>query len=278
MCVSFGMMLGWPSPTNPLLLQPKSEIPINLDQSASIAGMLMFGCIISPIISQLECLDTHITLITCTLLLSTGCILISFATSVLHLCIGRFCAGFASGMCTYKYKNYVSTILSPKTCLMVAKSVPILIGMGIAISYTIGPFVYFRQLAKMAAVVPIVSFIIFLLCLYLPKQLYAEGTRNSFSVVARNVIENNEKIPGMIILVDERKALSFIEVIKIDYNIKCLLLLILIICIQQFTGGPSTIVYNQLIYRIKIRPAIHLFDCVHFNIFAFHICWSLLHQ
>ncbi|XP_028127811.2 uncharacterized protein LOC114324226 isoform X5 [Diabrotica virgifera virgifera] len=42
-CLPFGLMLGWPSPTNPILINKDSPIPITMDQSAMIAGFLMIG-------------------------------------------------------------------------------------------------------------------------------------------------------------------------------------------------------------------------------------------
>lgn len=52
-CIPFGLMLGWPSPTYPtLVLQPDSPVPITLDQSAMVAGFLMFGISFGTIFSS----------------------------------------------------------------------------------------------------------------------------------------------------------------------------------------------------------------------------------
>ncbi|CAH1967404.1 unnamed protein product [Acanthoscelides obtectus] len=56
-CIPFGLMLGWPSPTYPYLLNNvTSPILISMDQSAMIAGFLMLGNTIGTPLSATESL------------------------------------------------------------------------------------------------------------------------------------------------------------------------------------------------------------------------------
>lgn len=244
------MMLGWPSPTYPKLLLPEAEIKITLDQSAMIAGMLMAGYAVSMLFGTSHYINNKIGLVICSALTCSGWILIYFAINMSHLCLSRFCIGFASGLGITRFKIYTNEIFNPKAYSTFTKNISIFISLGMVISFAVGPFVTFREFALIATVLPTISFVTFLFIPQSPKKFYIKG---KFDKVARilTIVNGHDFVEkGMDNIKDivEMKTLNLIQLMKNRHGRRYLLILTLVILLQQFSGGPSFFAFSEILF------------------------------
>ncbi|GJQ73524.1 hypothetical protein Trydic_g13876 [Trypoxylus dichotomus] len=130
-CFAFGIMVGWCSPMYPNLLQKGSEIPIDMDASAMIAGFLMIG-------NMFGTLPAHF---------------VPFGSKYGIASAGRFLIGFGNSFGTHHGKEYIKQMAEGPVKTNIAKSVQIYIGFGILAGFCFGPHVEFRTYSVIALII-----------------------------------------------------------------------------------------------------------------------------
>lgn len=271
MCISFGMMIGWPSGTYPKLLSKNSSIHITLDESAMIAGMLMNGYVISTPISGIQSLNSKYGQIIGAMLSITGWAILYLSTNVLHLCFSRFFIGIGSGIAIGKFKTYINELFIQEIITIINKSLLIFTILGITTSYIICNLVDLKTFAITSA---IVSSVTLLTSLFLPnsptdlciKEKYEKAEKILKTIHGINYIEEGLNIVKRTI---EFKNLNIIDVVKHKHTRNQLLILTFLIILQQFTGSPALIVYSQLIFTDLGYSNPELYSIIYIIIYLF---------
>ncbi|XP_044272745.1 solute carrier family 2, facilitated glucose transporter member 8-like isoform X3 [Tribolium madens] len=123
MCLPFGIMLGWPSPTYPTLIQPGAPVWISMDQSAMIAGFLMIGNTVSTPFSSIQRIGAKYGIIIGASLITIGWIVMWQARDVFWLLGSRFLIGAGNGFGTGQVKLYINEICQDSLAQTMAKQI-----------------------------------------------------------------------------------------------------------------------------------------------------------
>lgn len=252
--VSFGMMLGWPSLAYPYLVDwSVSPIPITYDQTSLIAGFLMEG----NSIGTLFCTTKHVTsktgvfLAACMQLIG-WCTMVG-ANDIWGLLVARSFVGFGNGFGVPQLKRYIKETCEPKTGDFLINYLPLGVNIGVIAVYIIGVFASYRILAAWSILVPLVCVITFGA---IPKKNYDKLDKKVNSQVdvikqhiqAHNIQRNLEEQAQEVAISNPNKQLSLWQALR-HREVRCTLaILMLVIFIQQYTGGPANIVYSQIIF------------------------------
>lgn len=246
------MMLGWPAHTYPELLAPNSTIPITYDETAMIAGMLLTGFVVATPLTSLQSLNNKYCSIFGSLIIVTGWLTLYYATNVLMLCLSRLCVGIGTGFGKGKFLFYTQEFFNTNFNARITKGLVVFIGVGAFFSYVAGIYLSFYNFSLMAMFIPAVAFISFLLCPSSPRSLVRRNNQMEAEEILKMVhgrddnniqdyMDNLEKM-------DEKESWNIFRIFKNSKTRKDLGLLTFIMTIQQCTGGPSYIVYCQIIF------------------------------
>lgn len=255
--VSFGMMLGWASSAYPVMLQwDTSPIPIDLDQTALIAGFLMEGNSVGVLFSTWKHLGSKPSVFLCCCFQFFGWAVMLGAKDVLGVFISRFSIGFGNGWGTGQLKRYIKETCEPELAEKLCHHIPVGVSVGIIIIFIVGSCVSFRVMSIFGMVVPLIGAITFGL---IPKKIYNAKRIDA----AKNVLDKTVNLDlGKIQKVfNDLKADECVEkqanVLECLMNKRCrngLMLIFLIVLIQQYICAPSNIIYGQIIFTATENP------------------------
>nr|CAI5824713.1 unnamed protein product [Callosobruchus analis] len=228
-CIPFGLMLGWPSPTYPYLVSNStSPIQITMDQSAMIAGFLMLGNTLGTPISATESMGPK-------LLVGLG-----------H--------GFGMG----QVKLYICGICSEDLQLIFLKIINFYTLAGVIAIYSFGPFLRFRETSLICLIlsVSLVFFMAFLPAT--PKELIKakkfSDARRLISYIKPHLNVTNEVNMLKESLSNASETHGIVKLIRIEKLRGNFLIFFIISVFQQFTGAPATLVYTQILFERSHVP------------------------
>ncbi|KAL3272343.1 hypothetical protein HHI36_013823 [Cryptolaemus montrouzieri] len=249
-------MLGWPSPTYPYLLQSTSVIPISMNQSAMIAGFFMLGAILTTPLSCRYHLGPKYGIWIGMALMTIGWIIMWYSEDVIGLLCSRFTVGLGSGYGLGQVKGYISDLCEPQLAQFLNKQLNFYGLFGILVTFMAGPFLNFRKFPY----VPVITcLIVLLVIMFLPCTPKDFVKRNKMDEAAtlldylrgkRDHSNELKKIQNELI----DKKINFFSLLKIANLRRKFLKFILLVFLQQFSGGPTTIVYCQLIFTMSDCP------------------------
>lgn len=249
--VSFGLMLGWPSPTYLKLFADDSPVPITLEVSPLIAGLLMIGNIVATPLSSINLLGPKYNLLMSLILITIGWILMWLSTSIFWLLGSRFLIGFGNGFATGQVKIYISEVCSKESrVVLMNKCLNFYVILGVLLAYSIGPFMEFRCFSLMCVYFTSACFFVCFCIPHTPNQLlrfkrYKEARR--MVEVLRPSIDIEQEIAKMLQKNYLSQELTICDLLKDTVLRKNTFKLILLTFLQQFCGIPATIVYAQFI-------------------------------
>lgn len=252
-------MLGWPSSNYQILLSEDSPIKITMDQSAMIAGFLLFGVSFGTIFSSKQLgLGPKYGIIFGNICILLGWIIMWRAQDIYGLLVSRIILGAGHGYAMGQIKNYILEMTEAPLSEYLVKLVNFYGFFGFVLAYVIGLFVDFTQYSLISLIVSaLVLFATFLLPLT-PKELIraqkVEDAKKVLSLLkphinpvaeSQNIIQN---------ISDKSVQNGFVRIMKEStLRINFLKLTILLIC-QQYCGAPPTLVYTQIIFRKSNVP------------------------
>ncbi|KAH1024986.1 sugar transporter ERD6-like 6 [Dendroctonus ponderosae] len=258
-CIPFGLMLGWPSSNYQILLSADSPIKITMDQSAMIAGFLLFGVSFGTMFSSKQLgLGPKYGIIFGNICILLGWIIMWRAQDIYGLLVSRIMIGAGHGYAMGQIKNYILEMTEAPLSEYLIKLVNFYGFSGFVLAYVVGPFVDFTQYSLISLIVS--AFVLsaqFLLPLT-PKELIRsqkiEDAKKLLSFLkpdinpeeeSRKLIQNisEEPIQNGILRIMKDKTL----------RINFLKLTVLLIC-QQYCGAPPTLVYTQIIFSKSNVP------------------------
>lgn len=256
---SFGIMLGWPAPTYPNLLDPiyttypfdpqgNFTIPSNPDaplpqpflvtfvQSPLIAGLLMVGVIVAtPFSSHPYTIYSikHGLLITL-LAMVLGWFVMWQASNIFHLMISRFIIGLANGYAVGQIKVYIQhSSLAPRSKSLMSKMLNIMMLAGVTCAYVMGIWLDFEGFSIGALVITTAFYI---LTYFLPLGDLGDSK-----------IQFIERVPERVEPGGYRVGDGILTLFRTPHLKRSTWLLVIVTFIQQFSGAPATIVYSQVL-------------------------------
>lgn len=217
----------------PLLLDNEnSEILITLDQSALIAGLLMYGNCVGVLFSSVTFHSSKYPVCFCLSIQVIGWMLMRFAEDANGIMASRFFVGLANGFGTNQLKWYIQETCGEELAKFLCKYLSCLVFLGVVLANIAGPFLSFRSMSWFCLVFPSVGLVVFLLT---PKYIKIEGCVARISTVD---VEVNLEAP-------QRSVFEIFTDTAIRNNV---IFMVFILVLSLYTGAASNIVYSKIIY------------------------------
>ncbi|VEN57551.1 unnamed protein product [Callosobruchus maculatus] len=258
-CIPFGLMLGWPSPTYPYLVNNStSPIPITMDQSAMIAGFLMLGNTLSTPLSATDSMGPKYGVLVGLAATASGWFVMWQAKSIYYLLGSRLLVGLGHGFGMGQVKLYICGICSEDLQPIFLKIINFYALAGVIAIYSFGPFLHFRETSMICLIlsVALVFFMAFLPAT--PKELIKakkfSDARRLISYIKPHLNVTNEvnMLKESLSKVSERNGImKLIRNKKLRGNF---VIFFIISIFQQFTGAPATVVYTQILFERSHVP------------------------
>ncbi|KAF5289712.1 hypothetical protein FQA39_LY03629 [Lamprigera yunnana] len=270
-CIPFGIMLGWPSPTYPKLLPLLSPIPITIDQSAMIAGFLMIGNVLSTPLSTWSFFGTKYGIIFGLIGTLIGWIIMWYATDIYFLLSSRMIIGLSFGYGVGQLKIYIKDLCTADVSQFLLHLINFHVLFGVILAYILGCFLSFTNFS-MAVIV--LNIIILVFSLFLPhsaKEYLQFGkikeARTLIKCLTPNVSVEEEIQRIQLEEIKKEEDLSLFQVLRDRKLRKHFFLLNLLTFLQQSTGAPTSIVYAEIIFTYSHLPHPKIYSIVYAILF-----------
>ncbi|XP_075214921.1 uncharacterized protein LOC142320830 [Lycorma delicatula] len=181
-----GQSLGWPSPVLKKIEQTGEPMDLTPSEEAWMVSLLYAGNFISPIPAGylMDMFGRKRTAVVLSALSFISWILAIFATNAEMLYISRFLNGLWSGVATTILPMYFGEISEPSVRGALSTLIQLMVYLGVFYEYTIGPFVTYKTLGILTAIVPVIFFILFL-CM--PESPYWFVMKNNHEKAQRSL-------------------------------------------------------------------------------------------
>uniref|UniRef100_A0A1B6MIW6 Major facilitator superfamily (MFS) profile domain-containing protein n=1 Tax=Graphocephala atropunctata TaxID=36148 RepID=A0A1B6MIW6_9HEMI len=261
--VNTGMMFGFSAVTIPQLKQPDSFIQITVDEASWIASLSSvatpFGCLLTG--TLLDALGRKRTIILSLAPVIVGWYLMSAATAVYMIYIGRLLIGLGSGMIGSPVRVYTGEITQPHLRGMLAAVASVGVSLGVSLQYLIGSFLPWYWLSFINGCVPTIAFIAAFFLPESPQYLVNKGrieeARESLKRLRGATCDVDEEFQDLLDFVNKSAAKNagsepaktsvFTEVFQ-PAAIKPFIILALYFLLLQFSGlNPVTFYAVEII-------------------------------
>ncbi|KAK4874918.1 hypothetical protein RN001_014278 [Aquatica leii] len=228
MCIPFGIMLGWPSPTYPKLLSASSPLPITIDQSAMIAGFLMIGNIVSTPVSTWSFFGTKYGIIFGLLGMFIGWIIMWYASDIYFLLSSRIIIGISYGYSVGQLKTYLKDLCSTDLSSFLIKTINFYVFFGVILAYILGYFLSFTNFSVAGMAVTVVILIACCFLPHSPKEYLRFGRIKEAETLIKclqpdvNVEDEIQKLHVEMLI--KEKGLSFFQSTSFKNNMQCIII------------------------------------------------------
>lgn len=175
--VATGTCFAWVTPILLTLLGPDSPVPMTSSQASWVISLVEFGNLFTPIPAGFLA-DTYgrkpLILATGPLYV-LGWLVILRARSITIVCLARILQGFALGIVFTVVPMYLGEIPSPKFRGTVTSVFQSSFYFGFLFEYSVGPFVSYKVLTAITAIIPVIFMICFLRQPETPYFLVMQG-------------------------------------------------------------------------------------------------------
>lgn len=170
--INTGMAFGFSAIALPQLESLNSTITISKVQSSWVASMSSIGTPIGCVLTgyMMDSLGRKKSLIITEIPALIGWILISFATNVEMLYIGRFLVGLGSGMVGAPARVYTSEVTQPHLRGMLTALSSVGVSTGVLLEYILGSIATWNIVAALSAIIPFAA--LFLMFIYPESPSY----------------------------------------------------------------------------------------------------------
>lgn len=162
-----GCSRAWSSPGMPKLLE-SGDVNITTNEASWISSVPPIGSVFGSLAAGplLAILGRKWTLALISIPYSIGFLLIGFATHPSVMIVGRIVKGFIIGVATPSAQIYIGECASPRVRGALGSFTAIFLALGILITYVIGKYVHWDELAWICGAMPIT---LLLSMLYMPE-------------------------------------------------------------------------------------------------------------
>lgn len=257
---SAGVSFGWTSPVIPKLkrnIENPLGVAITTLEESWITGLLSLGCIFSPFLGGFFAnrfgRKPTLLLATCPILL--GFIIKAFASNVPTFYAARFLMGIGAGSIYSVAPMYLGEIAEDHNRGAVSGTMVVFVTSGFLFAFAIGPFTSIQNFSLICCV-PVILFLV-IFSLWNPESPMFLALSNSTAKLENSLRKLRNKSKKEI----ELEATQILEAIgknnqkSTKFNKKSvrkgLVLCLLTIFVQQFSGINSVLSYLQPIFELS---------------------------
>ncbi|KAI8429192.1 hypothetical protein MSG28_007729 [Choristoneura fumiferana] len=170
------MAFGFSATVLPQLQSNESSIYITDSQASWIASLSSAGTPVGCLLSGylMDAIGRRLTLMITEVPLIMGWLLISFATNINMIYIGRLLVGLGSGMVGAPARVYTCEVSQPHLRGMLGALASVGVSTGVLIQYVVGSVTSWNVLAGVSAIIPIVSLLGTILLPETPNYLFGQ--------------------------------------------------------------------------------------------------------
>ncbi|XP_049880708.1 facilitated trehalose transporter Tret1-2 homolog [Pectinophora gossypiella] len=257
---STGYSMGWTSPVNPklgnLTLSPLPE-PITSDQGSWIGSLLTVGAIFGPFIAGFLAprIGRKWGLMSCSIPLFIGWILIAAATNVGLIYAGRIFWGVAVGMLFTISPMYCAEIATDDSRGALGSFLQAFITLGFLLIYGIGPFVSYSVIAYVGVAFVAVFTVSFFFMPESPIYYLSKNNREAAGECLAKIrgksragVEAELSLMAADIQASMEKTASISDIFK-GGNFKAFYISCALVFFQQFSGINAVLFYMTNIFE-----------------------------
>ncbi|KAG8037751.1 hypothetical protein G9C98_005962 [Cotesia typhae] len=260
----YGMMLGWASPTIPVLKSPETpvgETPLNDDQASWLNSiMLAAGILVIPLCGWIsEKYGRKMTGYVLSIPCVTSWLLTLFATNYWYLLMARVFGGFGGAICFFLVPLYVAEISGDSIRGQLGSLMVFSVNIGILLGFILGAVLSYQLFAIVALIVPLVFLGSFVFVPDTPVYLVRKE-RIDDAIKSLMWLKNDDKSAADRELLrlqslvkensDVSKAVGLRDLIRDKATIKGLVIAIALLSGQQTCGISAMLTYTAMIFEM----------------------------
>lgn len=243
----------------PILIdENKSEVLITLDQSATVAGFLMYGNSFGVLFCSITFRSPKYPVCFCLFVQMLGWWVMYYADNITTIFISRFFVGMGNGFGTTQLKYYIQETCDENWTKFLCKYLNSVTFVGVVLINVASLFCTFRSLALFGLGFPAIGLLVFGL---MPKYQKIVEKVVTIATIDVNVELNAPQKKTADLLTDGvlRNNIIFIIVVTI---------------LAQYTGFAANIVYSQIIFTTagaqypKLLPIFYAMSVLCFTILS----------
>ena len=236
--VIFGVTMGYSSPAVADLQKNSDQggLGISDEQASWFGSLVTVGALTGGPLASLvvDKLGRKYTVMLSTLPFCLGWLLIIVARNFLLLCLGRVFTGIGTGMCSLSVPTYIAEISPPNLRGMLGAGFQLSVTIGVLIIYGLGISLNYKWLAVVSSAITLVH--VFTMS-FMPEALKkTESSRET---------ETIEKIDKE----DDKNKIKIQDICAYPTIYKPLLIIVLTMVFQQFSGINAVIFYSESIFH-----------------------------
>lgn len=254
-----GSMLGWSSPVIPTITQDNStdyNFSISKTQGDWISSLVNLGAaaVCFPIGLIMDALGRKKTMLCLVLPFTLGWLLITFATNVAMLMVGRFITGVAGGAFCVTAPAYTSEIAQDSIRGTLGSYFQLMITVGILFAYGIGSYTSVFVFNILCTIIPIIFGVIFFFMPESPNFLVVKGKHDEAKNALIRLRGSNYDVDSELSVLQHKaevsrsKPVSFATTITKKTALKALLICYALMLFQQFSGINAVIFNTAAIF------------------------------
>lgn len=255
-CIT-GTVLGWSSPSNPLLEAGQYGFSISEEEVAWISSIMAIGAIVgAPLVGwMVDFFGRKNTILILLVPCLVGWALIIWAENIMMFCIGRFIVGIAGGGYTIVVPLYINEYSEVEIRGTLGTYFQFQLNIGILFTYVIGYFVTVFWLSIACAVIPIVFGMCMIFLpespLYLLKVGHRAKAKESLQWFRGEYYDVEHELNEMQKNLDEIAAekVPLLEAFASKAAKRGLIIGLGIMAFQQLSGINSVIFYTTQIFQ-----------------------------
>ncbi|XP_052750009.1 facilitated trehalose transporter Tret1-2 homolog isoform X2 [Galleria mellonella] len=254
-----GSMLGWSSPVVYKIVQPNStdyNFPVTEAQGDWVSSLINLGAaaVCFPIGLIMDAIGRKKTMLFLVVPFTLGWLLITFATNVGMLMVGRFITGVAGGAFCVTAPAYTSEIAQDSIRGTLGSYFQLMITIGILFAYAVGSYTSVLAFNILCTIIPIIFGIIFFFMPESPNYLVVKGqndaAREALIKLRGSGYDVDTELNGLKLKAEESRnnQVSFRSAITKKSALKAIFICYALMLFQQLSGINAVIFNSSAIF------------------------------
>lgn len=262
MATSGDITLSWTSPIYPKLYSNDTSInpigrPITEDEDAWIGSLLNLGAFLGPLVFSLiaENFGRKIGLLAIGVPHIVSYLTMAFAKEVYLFYFGRFIGGLAVGGGYCLLPMYIAEIAKETERGTLSQTINVFWAIGNFLPYAVGPFISIKWFNSLLAAIPITFFISFSIFgsetpfYYVKKNKIDKAEKTLMHLRSKTKEEVQEELEDLERYCNFKENGGLLDIIKDKITRKSLIICLILISTQEFSGFCAITFHLQLIFE-----------------------------